>query len=498
MALPTFQDQDIERGPDGGSKSPIISITRPASILTTQKEPCSDDSFTSDGDSITPHYLHQDINLPKKRYGRAYRNLRHTIFLVYHRLNAFFILLNVTLLIGLAMSQKFRGLIFDITCAASAANFALAVLIRQELVINMLYTAIDMVPQSMPLKVRRILAKIYHLGGIHSGASIAATIWFGYLNGLIMRDWRTDDFSIAIVALTIALDVILVLIIAMSHPILRAKFHDSWELTHRYGGYLAVILFWVHTVLVTVSQDSSTQRSMAIKLALNPVPWCLLVITLSLFLPWCRLRKVPVRTEPLSRRAIRLHFDFGRPSYCAALRVATNPWKDWHAFAVIPRESGDDDDAGFSMLVANAGDFTSRIISSEPTTLWVKGVPTFGVLHVATLFRRTVLVATGSGIGPILSLLSARVDARVLWSAPNPRSTFGRAIVDQVRATDRAAVVIDTAKTGRPDLATEAYRLYRASGAEAVFVISNPAVTRKVVYALESRGVPVFAPIFDS
>jgi hypothetical protein len=31
-----------------------------------------------------------------------------------------------------------------------------------------------------------------------------------------------------------------------------------------------------------------------------------------------------------------------------------------------------------------------------------------------------------------------------------------------------------------------------------VFVLSNERVTRKVVYGLESRGVPAFGPIWDS
>ena len=70
--------------------------------------------------------------------------------------------------------------------------------------------------------------------------------------------------------------------------------------------------------------------------------------------------------------------------------------------------------------------------------------------------------------------------------------------MNQVLLGDHRAVIIDTKISGRPDLVQEAYKLYKASDAEAIFVISNPKVTRKVVYSLESRGIPVFAPIFDS
>lgn len=42
------------------------------------------------------------------------------------------------------------------------------------------------------------------------------------------------------------------------------------------------------------------------------------------------------------------------------------------------------------------------------------------------------------------------------------------------------------------------HRLYKEYNAEAVAVISNPKVTYKIIYGLTSRGVPAFAPIFDS
>lgn len=122
-----------------------------------------------------------------------------------------------------------------------------------------------------------------------------------------------------------------------------------------------------------------------------------------------------------------------------------------------------------------------------------------GVLHVAPIFKKVVLVATGSGIGPIMSLLCKKdVCSRILWSTPDPEVTYSREVVEIVRRADPEAIIINTTLSGRPDLVTRTYELYIASGAEAVFIISNPKVTRRVVYGLETRGVPIFAPIFDS
>lgn len=43
-----------------------------------------------------------------------------------------------------------------------------------------------------------------------------------------------------------------------------------------------------------------------------------------------------------------------------------------------------------------------------------------------------------------------------------------------------------------------AYDMYKNSDAEAVFCISNPSLTKKIVYGLEGRGVPTYGPIWDS
>jgi NAD(P)H-flavin reductase len=207
------------------------------------------------------------------------------------------------------------------------------------------------------------------------------------------------------------------------------------------------------------------------------------------------LKKVPVLAEPLSDRAIRLHFTYTNLPLCAAPRLSDKPLLEWHAFAGIPEEDG----RGFSVLVSKAGDWTGRLIQCPPSKLWVRGIPTMGVLHVAPIFKKVVLVATGSGIGPCLSLLDKKdINCRILWSTPDPEKTYSKTVIDTVYRADPFALIINTTTAGRPDLVRYTYDLYKKSEAEAIFIISNPRVTRRVVYALETRGVPIFAPIFDS
>jgi len=171
---------------------------------------------------------------------------------------------------------------------------------------------------------------------------------------------------------------------------------------------------------------------------------------------------------------------------------------------------------GFSILISKAGDWTSKIIANPPSHIYFRGAPTIGVLRVATLFHSCVVVTTGSGIGPCLSLFNGyahspqrnrpALNIRILWSTPSPVKTYGQGIVDEVMAADPRAKIIDTRALGvdengikrRPDMVRETWKLVREMGAEAVVVIGNPAVTRKVVYAMETRAVPDFGPIWDS
>ena len=44
----------------------------------------------------------------------------------------------------------------------------------------------------------------------------------------------------------------------------------------------------------------------------SPPFWLTLILTISIILPWARLRKVPVRSEVLSDHCVRLYFDYGK------------------------------------------------------------------------------------------------------------------------------------------------------------------------------------------
>jgi hypothetical protein len=236
--------------------------------------------------------------------------------------------------------------------------------------------------------------------------------------------------------------------------------------------------------------------------------WLVVIMTASIILPWTRLRRVPVRSEVLSSHAVRLYFDYGlsiaqpfvrrlislpvTPIAGSYTRISESPLFEWHSFATVP-EPGK---TGYSLVVSKAGDWTTKQIENPPTHLWVRGVPTFGVLRIVPLFRRLVFVATGSGIGPCAScILEQKVPIRLLWTSPNVRQTFGDNLVDSLLDVSPGAVIYDTRKHGKPDMVKLTMRLVREFNAEAVCIISNQKLTQQVVYGMMSRSD--FPPIVE-
>ncbi|KAF8916191.1 hypothetical protein CPB85DRAFT_1374668 [Mucidula mucida] len=202
--------------------------------------------------------------------------------------------------------------------------------------------------------------------------------------------------------------------------------------------------------IILLTKDWKNRASLGDALLHSTAFWLMVAITVFLAPPWMRLRKVPVANE-------------------------------WHAFANFPVPGTDE----FSVVISQAGGWTTKIINDPPKEIWICGTPVSGVLRVNILFRRVVFVATGSGIGPIAPCLLER-------------RTFGDGLVNTVLEAEPGAVIYDTHIYGRPDMMKLTYKIVQDFEAEAVVIISNEPLTRKLVYGLMSRGVPAFGAIWDS
>lgn len=376
-----------------------------------------------------------------------------------------------------------------------------AILFRQENFVNLAYEIAVCVPHSLPLSIRRSLAKVFHYGGAHSGSGVAAVVWYILYTAIATRNYiqapTRDDLASLITSYILV--TMFCLILAAAHPTFRVKYHDYFEAGHRFAGWTALVTFWTHNILAASASSKQEGIPLGTYLIHSPNFWFLIISTSCSVLSWSRLRHRDVYPEILSDHAIRLHFKYMAMQPFYGLKVSERPLTEWHAFATIPDEDENGKINGFSVVVSNAGDWTNKIIKNPPKKLWIRGYPLHGLLYTSRLFKRIVVVATGSGIGPCLSLLYADVTPRrVLWSTPNPDATYGPKIMNSVLKADPDAIIWNTRELGRPDMVALTYQLVLESNAEAVFIISNPKVTRKVVYGMETRGIPAYGAIFDS
>ncbi|KAF2720915.1 hypothetical protein K431DRAFT_248326 [Polychaeton citri CBS 116435] len=438
--------------------------------------------------------------------------LRYGFFSAYRRIFAVTFTINIAAMIVMIILRVHSRNYFSYSDAATAtgANVAAAVIMRHEHFVNILFRAATAFPYSTPLCIRRHAARIYSYGGVHTACGVSASFWYIFFIVLLAIDFNGPEFSSArvesylIASFAGVILAVLIVIMALSHPSYRIKHHDAWEMSHRFGGWTVTAFFWAQTIVSIVVTAKHTGQSTGLTLAKTPLFWLLVVITACLIYPWLRLRKREVEATQLSDHALKLtftHKDAHHPGM--ATRLSDAPLKETHGFAVIPTDKFTGEDDGYECIISNAGNWTKKMIENPQTHVWVKGTLGFGALNVVSLFKPVVVVATGSGIAPCLSFLRPHgahtgYPLRVLWSARNPEETYGPGILRTVTRADPAAVIIDTKKTGTPNMTALSYALYRESHCEAVMIISNAKVTREVVYGLESRGIPAFGAIFDS
>lgn len=434
----------------------------------------------------------QSTLLPEQ--GASWRRVtRHPALMEYRRLAFLVAAVNAAVfVIGLQDGRWFQDGGFALKAIADMAliNLTMGILIRQQRVVNALFWLATRVPTSWPLWIRWGAGKVFHFGGLHSGGTVAGTVWFGFLLYAMVANRLSgaalpSDLTLGLTAVMIVLMVLMV--ISALGPI-RARFHNAFERIHRFVGWTVLGLFWTQTV--------SIARDAGVELTQTAAFWALCVITLSILSPWLTLKRVPVQITKPSNHAVLAKFDYGdTPFPGSSNAISHTPFGEYHAFANIPSP----DEPGYRLAISRAGDWTGAFIDNPPEKVWVKGITTSGVARIEVLFKKVVYVGTGSGIGPILPhLLAHDVPNRVIWSTRSPRETYGDALVDEILTNTENPVIWDTDANGKPNLSALALQAVRESGAEAVIVISNQKLTRKVVHDMESLGIPAYGAIWDS
>jgi hypothetical protein len=430
--------------------------------------------------------------------GRLRRLLKSPWAMHYNRLIVLVLAANALLAAyGIGHWEHFGSALGTVAVVAQV-NIALAIIFRQQYVINFLGWLATRPPVTWPIRVRWMLGKYYHFGGLHVGFALAGTAWYLAFVAMLIYGLASGKggVSVAVAVVSSVVASLIVVIVLMARPRWRAKRHDKFEATHRFCGWAVLVLVWINTIVFVTSRAHGSAASALLS---APTFWILVVTTCGAVWPWLLLRKIPVTVERPSSHVAILHLDQDlTPPVGTTRAISRSPLYGWHPFANVPVAVGSGD-RGYRMTVSRAGDWTAELIDHPPGHVWVRGIPTVGVINVKKLFTKVVIVTTGSGIGPALGhLLAAQTPSQLVWATRDPASTYGAALVGEILTAQPGAIIWNTDELGRPDMLRLAYRAYITSSAEAVICISNKTLTWEVVHGLEQRGIPAFGPVWDS
>lgn len=142
----------------------------PVDNQVTEKQPTSSPTSTTcnsfDEIGTKENGLYWDGYLEEEYVGKKHvkpiRNLRYIFFSVYRRLFGVTFAANMSVFVALAATNHANtGKI----AYAVMSNFCVSILMRQEYVVNALFAIFTAWPKSTPLTIRRISARIFHIGG---------------------------------------------------------------------------------------------------------------------------------------------------------------------------------------------------------------------------------------------------------------------------------------------------------------------------------------------
>ncbi|RYR43484.1 hypothetical protein Ahy_A08g039892 isoform A [Arachis hypogaea] len=330
----------------------------------------------------------------------------------------------------------------------SIANILALTLCRSEATLRILfYLVVKTIGKPfVPLRIKTSTTSfLQSLGGIHSSCGVSSISWLLFSLVLTIKNKNKTSTEIIVVAF-----VILLLLFLSS---LAALF-----------------------ILLSISYDPNSQsyHFTISKMIKNQESWFTLAITILIVLPWLTVRKVAVRVSTASSHATIIKFEGGVEAGLFG-RISPSPLSEWHAFGIIS-----DGKKEHMMLAGAVGDFTRSLVSTKPNHLWVRKLHFAGLTYLVKLYKRVLLVATGSGICVFLSFLLQE-------------------IVELVRNYPKEKVIVhDTGVCGRPNVGEMSVEGATTWNCEVVIVTSNPQGSKDVVRACKKAKIPAFGPIWDS
>lgn len=368
----------------------------------------------------------------------------------------------------------------------SICELLVGVLVRNEIFVAYLHRLIALTP-IFKYEFNRML---HCIGGIHVSCACAA---FGWL--LISLAAEKHGLCARITG-SILLTFIL-FISATAIPVVRRKYHNTFEYIHRYAGWTSLAILLVHVIFLQLEQYPAFN----VKAIINVPVFVLIFIFIIIVLPWLWVRRVPVQYMQPSKDVTVVTFPGALYPYGSVTRISDNG-REWHAFAIALTNATDDE---HSVVIATAGDWTRKLAedyrsNQSPNHMWIRRIKGLGFMYSIHAYRKVLIVCTGSGIAPALPYIKDSLPtthSHLLWISRNHQINYGDYIWSLVQQKFPHVTLHDTHRDGRPGPELVEETFWRTKS-EAIFVVSNEPFTNTVVNAMWERGIPCFGALFDS
>jgi len=331
---------------------------------------------------------------------------------------------------------------------------------------------------------------LHCIGGMHVSSAISAFFWL-----LISLSCEHHGLAVRITGGFILFLIIFLSVTAI--PIIRRRFHNTFEHIHRYVGWTALIILIVHVIFLQLEKF----HSFSTKAIFNESVLILIIIVIIIFLPWICVRKVFVQFKQSSKDLTVITFPRALYPYGSTTRVSLDG-REWHAFAIALTDPCKDQ---HSILVAAVGDWTKSLAENYrnnklPEHIWIRKIKGLGFMYSIHAYRKVLIVCTGSGIAPALPYIKdplPTTHTHLLWIAKQHEHNYGEYIWNLVQKTYPNFTLHDTAISGRPGPQLVEDHFWKTDS-QAVFVVSNEKFTVEVTNALWRKGIPCFGALFDS
>ncbi|HEY9663836.1 MAG TPA: hypothetical protein V6C65_35760 [Allocoleopsis sp.] len=381
--------------------------------------------------------------------------------------------------------------------AISISNLLLAILIRNELILSLLYHGVILLSKHVSIGRYLINTGIHYIGSVHVACILWSFIWI-----LIDISYQLKHFSNPILITTSLMLIILLLsIILTALPPFREKFHNTFERVHRYIGWLCLAILTLHITVLHLININQTHS--IVLMLFDPVFIMVIVIIISVFLPWLTVQRFNRFNTYCPSPGVMVILVPGKAEVGTFARISTD-FMEWHSFSVAGIQVNPyTQQSELRLIVAATGDWTRNLIrqvqrENLPECLWIRRVKPPGFMFSVKAYSRVLMIATGAGIAPLLPYVEKGDHKHcILWIGNDHQTTYGDEIWSTMSAHPRLRIY-DTGVHGRPNVGELAINTLREFNAQAVFCVSNRSVTKVIVNTCLAIGIPAYGATWDS